>query len=54
MIDLPIIEKKSNLPRKPDWLKVRLPTGENYKKVRSLVDNYKLHTMLQNGAQSMK
>lgn len=49
MIDLPIIEKKSNLPRKPDWLKVRLPTGENYKKVRSLVDNYKLHTICQSG-----
>lgn len=49
MIDLPIIEKRPNLPRKPDWLKVRLPTGENYKKVRSLVDNYKLHTICQSG-----
>jgi lipoic acid synthetase len=49
MIDLPIIEKKPNLPRKPDWLKVRLPTGENYKKVRSLVDNFKLHTICQSG-----
>ena len=23
--------------KKPDWLKVKLPTGEDYKKVRNLV-----------------
>ena len=30
---------------KPKWLRVKLPTGENYKKVRSLVDEHKLHTI---------
>ena len=34
---------------KPKWLKVKLPTGENYRKVRSLVDEYKLHTICESG-----
>ncbi|MBK7602213.1 MAG: lipoyl synthase [Saprospiraceae bacterium] len=58
MIELPII---SNLPqpevavterkreKKPDWLRVKLPTGEKYRHVRSLVDQYKLHTICQSG-----
>lgn len=35
--------------RKPAWLKVKLPIGENYKKVRGLVDQYKLHTICESG-----
>lgn len=35
--------------RKPDWLRVKLPTGENYKHVRGLVDHYKLHTICESG-----
>ena len=35
--------------RKPKWLRVKLPTGENYKQVRSLVDDYKLHTICESG-----
>jgi lipoic acid synthetase len=34
---------------KPKWLRVKLPTGSNYKKVRSLVSNYKLHTICESG-----
>ena len=34
---------------KPKWLRVKLPTGENYKKVRSLVDEHKLHTICESG-----
>ncbi len=34
---------------KPDWLRVKLPTGENYRHVRSLVDQHKLHTICQSG-----
>jgi lipoyl synthase len=34
---------------KPKWLRVKLPTGENYKKVRSLVDTHKLHTICESG-----
>lgn len=34
---------------KPKWLRVKLPTGENYKKVRGLVDEHKLHTICESG-----
>jgi lipoic acid synthetase len=36
-------------PRKPNWLRVKLPTGENYLKVRAAVDTNKLHTICQSG-----
>ena len=49
MIELPIVEGKSERRRKPDWLRVKLPIGEEYKKVRRLVDEYKLHTICQSG-----
>jgi len=35
--------------QKPKWLRVKLPTGENYKQVRGLVDKYKLHTICESG-----
>lgn len=35
--------------KKPDWLRVRLPIGESYRQVRSLVETYKLHTICQSG-----
>ena len=35
--------------RKPDWLRVKLPIGEDYKRVRRLVDEYKLNTICQSG-----
>jgi len=34
---------------KPKWLRVKLPTGESYKKVRSLVSEHKLHTICESG-----
>ncbi|MEM8910018.1 MAG: lipoyl synthase [Bacteroidota bacterium] len=49
MIDLPIVEKKEPRKRKPDWLRVKLPIGEKFKKVRRLVDQYNLHTICQSG-----
>lgn len=35
--------------KKPDWLRVKLPIGENYRHVRSLVDTHKLHTICESG-----
>lgn len=35
--------------RKPDWLRVKLPVGENYARVRKLVDQHKLHTICESG-----
>ncbi|MFT3747986.1 MAG: lipoyl synthase [Agriterribacter sp.] len=36
-------------PKKPDWLRVKLPIGESYKNVRNLVDTHKLHTICESG-----
>ncbi len=48
MIDLKVTESQPRA-RKPDWLRVKLPIGEEYKKVRHLVDTYNLHTICQSG-----
>lgn len=34
---------------KPSWLKVKLPIGESYTKVRNIVGEHKLHTICQSG-----
>ena len=36
--------------KKLKWLRVKLPIGENYRKVRSLVDEHKLHTICESGS----
>jgi lipoic acid synthetase len=35
--------------RKPDWLRVKLPVGKEYRHVRGLVDEHKLHTICESG-----
>lgn len=35
------------IARKPEWLKVKLPTGENYQNLLSIVRERKLHTVCQ-------
>jgi lipoic acid synthetase len=42
-----IIEKPRY--KKPDWLRVKLPTGEEYLNVRKIVDKHKLHTICESG-----
>ena len=53
MLELPIVESPGTAapsrPKRPEWLKVRLPMGENYRNVRSIVDEFKLHTICQSG-----
>jgi lipoyl synthase len=49
MIELNIVEPKEERQRKPDWLRVKLPIGQNYRHVRELVDQYSLHTICQSG-----
>jgi lipoyl synthase len=54
MHELPILDAAANTtttgrPKRPDWLKVRLPMGENYRMVRNVVDDFKLHTICQSG-----
>ncbi len=43
------VEVQEVRPRKPDWLRVKLPTGESFKKVREIVSEHKLHTICQSG-----
>jgi lipoic acid synthetase len=37
--------EKGDLGKRPEWLKVRLPIGENYTEVKNLMRNQKLHTV---------
>jgi lipoic acid synthetase len=43
-----IIEKPIRT-KKPEWLRVKLPTGPEYAEVRKLVDEHKLHTICESG-----
>ncbi|MFN5169556.1 MAG: lipoyl synthase [Cyclobacteriaceae bacterium] len=50
MIELPVISVEDvQRKRKPDWLRVKLPVGPEYAKVRKLVDTHKLHTICESG-----
>jgi lipoyl synthase len=49
MIELPTISADQARKRKPDWLRVKLPIGPEYAKVRKLVDDNKLHTICESG-----
>ena len=52
MTELPVvssIDQKTIKVKKPDWLRVKLPIGENYRYVRNLVDTHKLHTICESG-----
>ena len=50
MKELTVInEAAEQKPKKPDWLRVKLPIGESYKNVRNLVDTHKLHTICESG-----
>ncbi len=50
MIESPVVNDNKELrPRKPKWLRVKLPVGKEYLKVRELVDQYKLHTICESG-----
>jgi lipoic acid synthetase len=35
---------------KPEWLKVKLPTGEPYKRVKAILDEHNLHTVCESAA----
>ena len=43
------VKEPSERKKRPDWLRVKLPIGESYRKVREIVDNNKLHTICQSG-----
>jgi lipoic acid synthetase len=49
MSDLNITPTPTERAKKPEWLKVKLPIGEEYRKVRELVTVNKLHTICSSG-----
>lgn len=50
MTELPVIDGVvEQKPKKPNWLRVKLPIGEEYRHVRNLVDTHKLHTICESG-----
>ena len=48
-LKLEIIDKDTT-HKKPEWLRVKLPTGKNYSDLRKLVDKYKLNTICSSGS----
>lgn len=40
----------NTVTQKPKWIRVKLPTGKNYRELRGLVDKYKLNTICQSGS----
>ncbi|HSC78419.1 MAG TPA: hypothetical protein VLB32_07635, partial [Candidatus Acidoferrales bacterium] len=44
LVNLPIIQPPPREPR-PEWLKVRLPGGENYTHLKGLMGRLSLHTV---------
>jgi lipoic acid synthetase len=46
MLELPVVATPPiEKAVRPDWLRVRLPHGESYRKVRALIDQHQLHTV---------
>ena len=45
-----LAKRKSDFQKKPDWIRVKLPTGKKYSEIRSLVDKYKLNTICSSGS----
>ena len=48
MSEIKVEESQPRAP-KPKWLRVKLPTGKEYQKVRGLVEEHNLHTICQSG-----
>jgi lipoic acid synthetase len=42
-------DKKQNMRRKPDWLKIKVAKGKEYVSVKEIVEKHKLHTICTSG-----
>jgi lipoic acid synthetase len=49
MSELIEVAEEQKFKRKPDWLRVKLPTGKEYAQVRQIVATHKLHTICESG-----
>lgn len=43
------VTTNKNRLRKPEWLKINIPSGKEYKSVRQIVESHKLHTICTSG-----
>ena len=43
-------DKATKHTKKPDWIRVKLPTGKKYTELRGLVDKYQLNTICTSGS----
>lgn len=49
MSEITVVAEEQKFKRKPDWLRVKLPTGKEYAQVRQIVSTHKLHTICESG-----
>ncbi|AVM49786.1 lipoyl synthase [Capnocytophaga sp. oral taxon 878] len=42
--------EEPSIDRKPQWIRVKLPTGKKYTELRNVVDRYNLHTICTSGS----
>ncbi len=49
MAELKEKQPKNERLKKPKWLRVKLPTGKEYREVRDVVSEHKLHTICESG-----
>lgn len=49
MLDQDVVIEKPR-KKKPEWLKVKLPIGKEYVKLRQIVSDHKLHTICESGS----
>jgi lipoic acid synthetase len=50
VLELPVVQPAgapNERGQRPDWLRVKLPYGDNYKRIVDLVDDFRLHTVCQ-------
>ena len=49
MAELKEKQPQNKRVKKPKWLRVKLPTGKEYREVREVVSEHKLHTICESG-----
>ncbi len=45
LLDLPVIAQPKPREARPEWLKVRIPSGENYSRLKNIMQEHDLHTV---------
>ncbi|MGH2567194.1 MAG: lipoyl synthase [Bacteroidota bacterium] len=43
--EIPVSNTEQPRPRRPEWLKARIPGGENYAHLKNIVEEHRLHTV---------